>query len=118
MLNSIIIKRCLILTALLFTFTFVATNCADASEWRKLNTTIDEKHIDDYAHIAFAVGAAHITNKLLEDKIDNKAYRTLISMAVPVLLGAAKECTDKHFDSSDIIDYGVGSVMFAFTLKF
>ncbi len=108
------VKLLLILFIILSWVLCFTINFCNASEWRDLNTEVNEKGYDHIIHpVVGAVGTA-LTYKLIPDEWKwSETKKRIVAFAVPVVIAGIKELTDKNPDATDILEYGLGS---AFTI--
>ena len=79
---------------------------AQANDWRNLNTMAEISGFDDTLHFAVGAGVAYLVKK--HCGLDGWQANA-VAIAVPLLLGLAKEATDKNFNPFDVAGYGAGA---------
>jgi len=81
---------------------------AECNEWQDINTSVNEKGLDTPIHIAIGAAGAALTYHYLPDDMD-PWLRKGVAFAVPVVIAAIKETTDKKPDGKDVAEYALGS---------
>lgn len=112
--------RIIVLTTLML---MVAISTASANDWRDANTCVERSGYDDALHFAIGSATSFLVYKVVDDKESSIAkivYKFIgesplakraIAIAVPIVIGTAKELTDKNFDIGDIAGYAAGGIV-------
>lgn len=97
---------------LVLLFCLLLPTTALANGWRKINTMVEQTGLDDTLHFAAGAGLAYMVKKH-SGLTGWKA--NVVAIAVPVMLGLAKEATDKRFNPGDVAGYAVGASLVILT---